>query len=90
MFGDPRLVVLDEPNSSLDGEGEAALAQMLARLKTRGASVIMIAHRPSALAGLDKVLVLMNGGLAGMGPVGQILPMIAPGYRPSRPVEVRA
>ena len=90
VFGDPRLVVLDEPNSSLDGEGEAALAQMLARLKTRGASVIMIAHRPSALAGLDKVLVLMNGGLAGMGPVGQILPMIAPGYRPSRPVEVRA
>jgi ABC-type protease/lipase transport system fused ATPase/permease subunit len=92
VFGDPRLIVLDEPNSSLDGEGEAALAQLLARLKTRGASVIMIAHRPSALAGLDKVMVLMNGGLAAMGPVGQILPMIAPGYRnpAPRPAEVSA
>ncbi len=91
VFGDPRLVVLDEPNSSLDGEGEAALAQLLVRLKTRGASVMMIAHRPSALSGLDKVMVLMNGGMAAMGPVSQILPMIAPGYRtPGRPVEVRA
>ena len=91
VFGDPRIVVLDEPNSSLDGEGEAALAQLLTRLKTRGASVIMIAHRPSALSGLDKVMVLMNGGLAAMGPVDKILPMIAPGYRtPGRPMEVRA
>ena len=91
VFGDPRLVVLDEPNSSLDGEGEAALAQLLGRLKTRGASVIMIAHKPSALAGLDKVMVLMNGGLAAMGPVAQILPMIAPGYRAQpRPAEMRA
>ncbi|MDR3508789.1 MAG: type I secretion system permease/ATPase [Caulobacteraceae bacterium] len=91
VFGDPRLVVLDEPNSSLDGEGEAALAQLIVRLKTRGATVVMIAHRPSALAGLDKVMVLVNGGLAAIGPVGQILPLIAPGYRvPARPAEVRA
>ena len=90
VFGDPRLVVLDEPNASLDGEGEAALAQLLGRLKTRGSTVIMIAHKPSALAGLDKVLVLMNGGLAAMGPVSQILPMIAPGYRTATPQPVQA
>jgi PrtD family type I secretion system ABC transporter len=90
VFGDPRLVVLDEPNASLDGEGEAALAQLLGRLKTRGSTVIMIAHKPSALAGLDKVLVLMNGGLAAIGPVGQILPMIAPGYRAAAPQSAQA
>jgi PrtD family type I secretion system ABC transporter len=80
VFGDPRLVVLDEPNSSLDGEGEAALHNLLATLKARGTSVIMIAHRPSLLVALDKVLVLRNGSIADFGSVERVMPRIAPGF----------
>ena len=68
LYGDPFLIVLDEPNSNLDSEGEAALQQAIADLKARGAIVVLIAHRPSALAACDKVLVLANGDAAGVRP----------------------
>jgi ATP-binding cassette subfamily C protein len=90
VFGEPRLVVLDEPNASLDGEGENALQALLARLKARGVTVLMIAHKPSALVALDKVMVLSNGALAAMGPVSAMLPLIAPGYAPPRPAQAAA
>jgi ATP-binding cassette subfamily C protein len=61
LYGDPFLVVLDEPNSNLDVEGELALRQAIANLKTRGAIVVLIAHRPSVLAVCDHILVLANG-----------------------------
>ena len=61
LYGDPFLVVLDEPNSNLDNEGELALRQAIANLKTRGAIVVLIAHRPSVLAVCDHILVLANG-----------------------------
>ena len=61
LYGDPFLVVLDEPNSNLDNEGEMALRQAIANLKTRGAIVVLIAHRPSVLAVCDHILVLANG-----------------------------
>jgi ABC-type protease/lipase transport system fused ATPase/permease subunit len=61
LYGDPFLVVLDEPNSNLDSEGEFALRQAIANLKTRGAIVVLIAHRPSVLAVCDHILVLSNG-----------------------------
>ena len=61
LYGDPFLVVLDEPNSNLDTEGELALRQAIANLKTRGAIVVLIAHRPSVLAVCDHILVLANG-----------------------------
>jgi ABC-type protease/lipase transport system fused ATPase/permease subunit len=67
LFGDPRLVVLDEPNSSLDSEGEAALVDALARLKERGATVIVIAHRPSILQHADKILLLRDGMIEALG-----------------------
>ncbi len=79
-FGDPKLVVLDEPNSNLDGEGEAALHALLASLKERGATVIMIAHRPSVLVALDKVIVLHNGIISDYGPIERVMPRIAPGF----------
>jgi ATP-binding cassette subfamily C protein len=66
-------VVLDEPNSNLDGEGEAALQQAIVDLKARGAIVVLIAHRPSALSACDKVLVLANGAQQDFGPRDEIL-----------------
>lgn len=80
VFGDPRLVVLDEPNSNLDSEGDAALHGLLAQLKARRTTVVMIAHRPSVLVSLDKVLVLTNGTVAEFGPVARVMPRIAPGF----------
>ena len=64
LFGDPFLVVLDEPNSNLDNEGDIALTEALLKVRARGGIVIVVAHRPSALAGVDKLLV-MGGGQAG-------------------------
>ena len=61
LYGDPFLVVLDEPNSNLDEEGERALTHAILGARHRGAIVIVIAHRPSALAAVDQVLVLSEG-----------------------------
>ena len=73
LYGDPFLVVLDEPNSNLDSEGEVALRQAIANLKARGAIVVLIAHRPSALAVCDHILVLANGAQKDFGPRDEIL-----------------
>jgi ATP-binding cassette subfamily C protein len=61
VYGDPFVIVLDEPNANLDSEGEAALLQAIRDAKARGAIVIMIAHRAGALAVCDKVLILKDG-----------------------------
>jgi len=67
MFGDPRLVLLDEPNANLDAEGEAALDSAIATLKARGATIILVSHKPSAFGHADKILVIRNGTVAGFG-----------------------
>ncbi len=61
LFGQPRLVVLDEPNASLDSDGEEALMRSLQRLKSERVTLIVITHRPALIASLDKVLVLRAG-----------------------------
>jgi ATP-binding cassette, subfamily C, type I secretion system permease/ATPase len=61
LYGDPFLVVLDEPNSNLDGEGEEALTRAILAARARGGIVIVIAHRPSALAGVDLLLEMRQG-----------------------------
>jgi PrtD family type I secretion system ABC transporter len=61
VYGDPRLIVLDEPNANLDQAGESALADAIAELKRRGCLLIIVGHRPSTLAQADKVLVLQDG-----------------------------
>ncbi|MCC0023742.1 MAG: type I secretion system permease/ATPase [Hyphomicrobiaceae bacterium] len=73
LYGDPFLIVLDEPQSNLDAEGENALLNAIQGAKARGAIVIVISHRPSTLAGCDKVLVVANGGQQGFGPRDEVL-----------------
>ncbi|MDN3221424.1 type I secretion system permease/ATPase [Pseudomonas nunensis] len=73
LYGNPSLVVLDEPNSNLDTVGEAALAGAIAHMKARGTSVILVTHRSSALAQADKLLVLNEGRLQAYGPSQEVL-----------------
>lgn len=73
IYGDPVLFVLDEPNSNLDSEGEVALDHAIRHGLARGAAVIIIAHRPSALAAIGKMLVLADGKVAAFGPRDEIM-----------------
>ena len=73
LYGDPFLVVLDEPNSNLDNEGEQALTAAILGVRARGGIVIVIAHRPSALAGVDLVLVMADGKVQSFGPKEEVL-----------------
>ena len=73
MFGDPFLVVLDEPNASLDAAGDAALTDAILSVRKRGGIAVVIAHRPSALAAVNKVLVLANGQTRAFGPKDEVL-----------------
>jgi PrtD family type I secretion system ABC transporter len=73
LFGDPFLVVLDEPNSNLDAEGEQALAKAILALKARGAIVIVIAHRTNILSVIDQVLILEQGVQTAYGPRDVVL-----------------
>jgi ABC-type protease/lipase transport system fused ATPase/permease subunit len=73
LFGNPRLVVLDEPNSNLDCGGEIALAQALSGLRSAGVTSIVVTHRPSLIAHVDKILVLAAGRVQQFGPAGEVM-----------------
>lgn len=73
LYKDPFLVVLDEPNSNLDAQGDAALESAVASVRSRGGIVIVIAHRPSVLGQVNLVLVLRSGRVEMMGPREEIL-----------------
>ena len=76
LFGDPSLVVLDEPNAHLDGDGELALAATVRRLRERGVTVVLIAQRAGVMALVDKVLVIKQGAMEAFGPRDEILPRL--------------
>ena len=71
--GAPFLVVLDEPNSNLDGDGEAALGSAIQSVRARGGIAIVVSHRPSALGAVDMVAVIGGGQLTAFGPKDEIL-----------------
>ena len=73
LFGNPKIVVLDEPNASLDASGDDALMEAIAELKRHGTTVIMVTHRPQSLVHIDKVLVLQNGVIQKYGPRDEVL-----------------
>ncbi|TIP83342.1 MAG: type I secretion system permease/ATPase, partial [Mesorhizobium sp.] len=82
LYGDPFLVVLDEPNSNLDAGGEQALTQAILAVKGRHGVVVVIAHRPSALAAVDLLLVLDSGRQHAFGSRD----LVVRGVTPSSPV----
>jgi PrtD family type I secretion system ABC transporter len=73
MYGDIRLLVLDEPNASLDAEGEMALAHALSGLRAEGVTSIVVTHRPSLIAHVDKILVLEDGKVKQFGPAAEVM-----------------
>jgi len=87
MFGAPKLVVLDEPNSNLDGESEAALLRALERLKAAGTTVVLVSHRPTLVQGVDQVMVLKDGAIELLGPRAEVLKRL---MGPPRPAAVPA
>ena len=83
LYRSPRLVVLDEPNANLDHDGDQALMRTLEGLKADGVTVVVIAHRPSLLVAVDKMLVLREGAVEAFGPRAEIVPRVT---RPMREV----
>jgi len=82
LYGKPFLVVLDEPNSNLDSEGDEALTRAVRSARERGAIVVVVAHRPIGIEGVDQLLVLKDGRMQTFGPkdvvLGQVLQRVAP------------
>ena len=88
LYRDPFLVVLDEPNSNLDAEGDEALTRAILGLRARGAIVIVVAHRPSAIAGVDYILIMGKGRQQQFGPKEEILTRVTAQSQPPRALKV--
>jgi ATP-binding cassette, subfamily C, bacterial PrsD len=89
LYRDPFLVVLDEPNANLDSEGDEALTQAILSVRKRNGIVVVVAHRPSAITGLDLILVMNKGRMHHFGPKDEVLAKALP--RPAgapRPLQV--
>jgi ATP-binding cassette, subfamily C, bacterial len=78
VFGAPSVVVLDEPGSNLDGEGDSALANCIAELRRLKTTVIIVSHRPATISGVDKVLCLKEGTVEEFGPREQVTARFIP------------
>lgn len=83
LYGNPKLVILDEPNSNLDSEGEAALVRSFRHMKEQGATLIVVSHKPSLLASMDKILVLNQGQMALFGPREAVFQQLVAAQQPS-------
>ena len=90
VYGNPSLVVLDEPNSNLDDAGEAALVQAVLALKARGVSVVLITHRTSIIAAVDLLALMADGMLQLFGPRDQVLQAIQQQNRQARQAQPAA
>ena len=86
MLASPAFVVLDEPNANLDAEGEEALMRAIDAMKAKGATVVLISHKPSLFRAADKMLVLREGRVELFGPRDQVMARLV---KPA-PAQVRA
>ena len=73
VYGNPSLVVLDEPSSNLYADGDAALTDCIIQLKEQGTTVVIVSHRPSTIGVVDKILVLRDGAAEMFGPRAEIM-----------------
>lgn len=86
LYGQPRLVVLDEPNANLDAEGETSLHHVVRRLRQDKITLVLVTHRPSLLESIDKVLVMRDGLMDSFGPRAEVLARVLP-VRPVQPAQ---
>ncbi|WP_027584674.1 type I secretion system permease/ATPase [Bradyrhizobium sp. Ai1a-2] len=89
LYGDPFLIVLDEPNSNLDSEGDEALTRAVRSARERGAVVVVVAHRPIGIEGVDQILVLKEGRMQAFGPKETVLAQVLqPRVAPTPPIKI--
>ena len=89
LYGDPFLIVLDEPNSNLDGEGDKALTDAITGAMARGAIVVVVAHRPSAISALNKLLLMENGRQVVFGDKDDVMRVIGPQSPRAEPTQLQ-
>lgn len=90
IYGDPAVVVLDEPNANLDDAGEAALVRTVQQLKARGKTVFLITHRPGILSVADRLVILQDGELKAQGPRDAVIAALRAPAAPAQPGAVTA
>src|SRR3954464_8297825 len=89
LYGNPFLIVLDEPNSNLDTEGDEALTRAIRAARERGAIVVVVAHRPIGVEAVDQILVLRDGRMQAFGPKEQVLAQVLqPRVTPPAPIKI--
>jgi PrtD family type I secretion system ABC transporter len=88
LYGDPFLIVLDEPNSNLDTEGDEALTRAVRAARERGAVVVVVAHRPIGIEAVDQLLVLKDGRMQAFGPKEQVLGQVLQRVAPPSPIKI--
>jgi len=90
IFGQPSLLVLDEPNASLDQDGEAALNNTIETMKRSGTTILLIAHKPTMLAHVDKILFLQDGMVGAFGERNEVLKQLSAHRAKTRQVAAAA
>jgi PrtD family type I secretion system ABC transporter len=88
LYGKPFLLVLDEPNSNLDAEGDSALTRAVQSVRARGGIVVVVAHRPVGVEGVDQILMLKDGRLQAFGPKDEVLGQILQRPQPVPPIKI--
>jgi PrtD family type I secretion system ABC transporter len=88
LYGEPFLIVLDEPNSNLDTEGDEALTRAVRAARERGAIVVVVAHRPIGIEAVDMLLVLKDGRVQAFGPKDQVLGQVLQRVAPPAPIKI--
>jgi ATP-binding cassette subfamily C protein len=88
LYGEPFLIVLDEPNSNLDTEGDEALTRAVRAARERGAIVVVVAHRPIGIEAVDMLLVLKDGRMQAFGPKDQVLGQVLQRVPPPAPIKI--